>query len=370
MKLFQFHLVALASVVYIACNSANSTELSKEKTFKKVVSTKEMHEYRASHTATLLQNGKVLISGGFKKGPDRHSQVYSNTSEIFDPQSHAFTMSASMKVERCAHTATLMPDGDVLVTGGTNGESLASAELYHSKTGTWEKLPDMKAARSGHQAVLLSNKEVLIIGGSKSPETFAEVFNYQSKQFEKAIPATRNLSGPAVALLSNGKVLIAGGDINNQPVDVALVYDPKAGSFSETGKMGIVRRKSSIALLQNGNALIVGGSNNRDWKGRYTSTEIYDVKKNEFSRGPELNFERFKLMNGVLTLKDGSILVTGGDKHIEILKPGATGFETIGELEQPLYYSTSTLLPNGSTLIAGGYGNDVQARNNAWLLHY
>ncbi len=368
MKLFQFYLVALSATLYIFCNSANSSGLIKEKTSKKVISTREMHEYRASHTATLLSNGKVLISGGFKKGPDRHSQLYTNTAEIFDPQSGSFTTATSMNVERCSHTATLLPDGDVLVTGGTNGVSMASAELYHSKNGTWEKLPDMKAARSGHEAILLPGNQVLIIGGSKNAETFAELFNYQDKQFEKVISAPVNLSGSAVVLLPNGRVLVAGGDINNQPADVALLYDPKTGLFAATGKLSIVRHKSAVALLKNGNALLIGGSNNRDWKGKYTSTEIYDVEKNMFTKGPDLNFERFKLMKAVSTLPDGSILVTGGDAHIEVLKPGAQKFETMGELEQPLYYSTCTLLPNGSTLIAGGYSNDVQARKEGWLI--
>ncbi|GEO07736.1 Kelch repeat-containing protein [Segetibacter aerophilus] len=367
MKVFKNLLVAIASVICVSCNYANSKELSKEGTTSNVLSTKEMHENRAAHAATMLPGGKVFISGGFKKGPDGYSQLYSKTSEIFDPQSHSFMLATSMSTERCAHAATAMPDGNVLVTGGSNGHHLSSAELYNSKSGKWEALPDMKAARSGHDAILLPDNRVLIIGGSSRSETFAELFDYKSRQFVQVIPAPINLSGAASIMLKNGIVLIVGGSVNNQPVNSGLLFDPKSGTFTETGKMSIVRHKSSIALLPDGNALVVAGANNRDWKGKYKSTEIYNVQTNSFSAGPELNFERFKLMNAVITLKDGSILVSGGDKHIEILKPGAAKFETIGELEQPLYYSTSTLLKDGSTLIAGGYANDVQARNKAWI---
>lgn len=369
MKLFNFCLIALTPAFHIFCNSVTSGEAGKEPKPVNIIYVNDMHETRAAHTAVLLKNGTVLLTGGFRKRADGHSQLYSKTSEIFDPHTRSFTGSGDMHIERCDHSATLLPDGDVLVAGGTNGTNLASAELYDCKTGTWKTLTSMKAARAAHAAVLLPNNEVLIVGGSASPETFAELFNCKSKRFEKIIPAPVNIAGAAVVLLRNGKVLVAGGNMGRQPTDYAFIYDPASASFLPAGRLRAVRHKASVAILENGNALLIGGADSRDWQGKYSSTEIYDVKKNSFMKGPPLNFERFKLMNAVVTLKDGSIITSGGDRHIEILKPGALQFETIGELKESLYYSTSTLLSDGSILIAGGYGNDVQAKSKACVFN-
>ena|SRR3990172_7072929 len=77
-----------------------------------------MHETRASHTATVLPDGRVLIAGGFRKGPDGYSQIYSHTAEVFDPKTQIFTLTGEMHSERSGHTATLLPNGNVLIAGG------------------------------------------------------------------------------------------------------------------------------------------------------------------------------------------------------------------------------------------------------------
>jgi hypothetical protein len=147
------------------------------------------------------------------------------------------------------------------------------------------------------------------------------------------------------------------------------MYDPQKNNFSQIENMSTVRHKSASSLLPNGNVLIIAGSNNRDWKGKYKSTEIFEVQNGRFKKGPDLNYERFKLISSVVHTNDGTVVITGGDKHIEILKLGCSTFETVGELDQPLYYSCATPLNNGNVLITGGYGNDVQSQSKAWILH-
>ena len=326
-----------------------------------------LHEKRASHSAILLPNGKVLIVAGFRKGPDTYSQLYSRTAELYDPVHHTFTYTGSLHVPRCGQTATLLAGGrEVLITGGNNDHPrLASAELYDIATGQWTRLPDMLAGREGHQTVLLNNGKVLIIGGTGDARTAAELFNPVTRQFEKAGPAPYDLNGTALPL-PDGRILIAGGNQDDhQPSQLAMTYDPKTDRFTRVGDMTVVRYKAAAALLPDGRAIIIAGSNNRDWRGKYNSTEVFDPKTNQFSRGPVLNFERFKLGRSIITLGNGDILVTGGDQHIEQLHNGR--FSVVAALDQPCYFSTATLLQGGDILITGGYGNDCQCIEKAWV---
>jgi len=324
-----------------------------------------LHEKRASHSATLLPNGKVLITGGFRKGPDTYSQLYTATTEVFDPSTYHFSYSGSLHIARCGQTATLLAGGrEVLITGGNNDHPrLASAELYDIATGIWTRLPDMLAGREGHQAVLLNNGKVLIIGGTGDASTAVELYNPATRQFEKGGPAPIDCSGTAIPL-PDGRILIAGGSQDHQPTAMAMTYDPKANRFTRVGDMTVVRYKTAAAVLPDGRAIIIGGSDSRDWHGKYNSTELFDPKTNRFSSGPQLNFERFKLAHSIITLPNGDILVTGGNQHIERWHDGR--FSVVAALDQPCYFSTATLT-GGGILLAGGYGNDAQCIDKAWL---
>lgn len=328
----------------------------------------DLHELRAAHSATLLPNGKVLIAAGFRKGPNGYSQLYSNTAELYDPSTGKFAYTGSLHIARCGQTATLLPGGDVLITGGNNDTpGLASAELYNSGTGAWTRLPDMLTARQGHRAVLLTNGKVLIVGGSNKPDLYAELYNPATRRFERAGASPLRLSGSAIVQLRDGKVFIAGGIQGKEAVQYSMVYDPSADKFTRCTDLGIVKYKAGAALLPDGRVIIIGGSDNRDWNGKYSSTEIFDPVKNTFTRGPNLHFQRFKLKDAVVTLRNGTIVVAGGDDHIEILRPGDTVFTPVVTMDQPYYLSTATLLPNSDILLAGGYGKDAQCKAKAWL---
>lgn len=328
----------------------------------------DLHELRAAHTATLLPGGKVLIAAGFRKGPDGHSQLYSNTAELYDPSTGKFSYTGSLQIARCGQTGTLLPGGDVLITGGNNDvPHLASAELYNSSTGTWTRLPDMLAGREGHRAVLLTNGKVLIIGGSNKPGIYAELYNPGTRTFERAGASPLALSGSIVVQLRDGRIFISGGVRDKQAVQYSMIYDPATNRFTRGADLGIVKYKAGAALLPDGRVIIIGGSDNRDWNGKYSSTEIYDPKKNTFTKGPSLRYQRFKLNNAVVTLRNGTIIVAGGNDHIEMLRPNDTIFTTVATMDQPYYFSTATLLPNGDILLAGGYGNDAQCKSKAWL---
>jgi hypothetical protein len=325
-----------------------------------------LHEKRAAHSATVLPDGKVLIVAGFRKGPDRHSQLYTATTEIFDPATYHFTYSGSLHTARCGQTATLLAGGkEVLITGGNNDqEHLASAELYDVATGRWTQLPDMHAGREGHQAIPLKNGKVLIFGGTGSARNAIEFYNPATRTFEPGPPAPFECNGTALTL-ADGRILIAGGTQDRQLTRMAMVYDPATGRFTRVGDMTIVRYKTAAALLPDDRALLIGGSDNRDWNGKYSSTELFDPKTNTFSKGPDLNFGRFKLAHSLVTLSNGDILVAGGNQHIEQWHNGR--FSVVAVLDQPCYFTTATPLPKGAILLAGGYGDDVQCIDKAWV---
>ncbi|HEX6795157.1 MAG TPA: kelch repeat-containing protein [Casimicrobiaceae bacterium] len=121
---------------------------------------------RAQSTATLLANGHVLVAGGYAFLFDNHgsSEVSYALADLFDPIGD-WNSTGPMNARRTAHTATLLPNGQVLVTGGSDSNG-ASSELYDPMTGTWHVAASMQVARSGHTATLLPDGRVLVVGGS------------------------------------------------------------------------------------------------------------------------------------------------------------------------------------------------------------
>lgn len=160
---------------------------------KRFTSTTELRgnglfEPRASFAVTRLPNGKVLITGGVGV---TGGNVW--TTEVYDPQTHSFTHSTpigGLKTRRAHHTATLLPDGKVLITGGNDDgdtfEVFASAEIYDPTSGFSTRTPgNMSSPRFHHTATLLPDGRVLITGGydRRMPLRTAELFDPKTGTF-------------------------------------------------------------------------------------------------------------------------------------------------------------------------------------------
>ena len=330
----------------------------------------KMHELRGSHTATLLPNGKVLVAGGFKK--DRtYSQIYFKSAELFDPRTQIFELTGNLNASRCGHTATLLANGKVLIVGGGDDRPLSSAEIYDPQTERFTSVGEMAVPRQGHTATLLTDGNVLIVGGTQDAYHGAELFNAKTMRFESTgLPRFIRLAHSAT-LLPDGRVLVVGGAVNEERghkvLQSAEIYDPKKREFAATGKMSMVRYKHAAAMLPDGSVFIIGGSDEHDWDGQYKSAEIFDPKKGSFTRIGDPRAKRFKLPGAITLLKDGSILIAGGSNYIERYDPKARAFSTVAELEEPNFYSTATLMADGAVLIAGGYNTQPQSTDKAWL---
>ena len=129
--------------------------------------TGDMTQVRQSHTATLLGDGRVLVVGGWG------DEAISASAEVYDPASRSWTAAGSLSAPLMGVTATLLSDGSVLVAGGMDTRPVnasdtpasASAELFDPSTGTWGATIDLTQARTRHTATLLPDGTVLVAGG-------------------------------------------------------------------------------------------------------------------------------------------------------------------------------------------------------------
>lgn len=181
-----------------------------------------------------------------------------------------------MSVAREQHTATLLPNGQVLVAGGYHfdpnfNDSLSSTELYTPATGKWTTTGSMNTPRYGHKAVLLTSGQALVLGGTD--QSSGGTFQLNSTELYNAATGKWSLngntfqsgnSGFSATLLRTGKILIAGGIVGVYPHEhttaATELYDPSVGSSATTGAMNMARTDHSAILLPNGQVLAAGGS--------------------------------------------------------------------------------------------------------------
>ena len=328
--------------------------------------TGDLNVARSEHTATLLPNGRVLVTAGL---PNALFNGRTNASELYDPATGVWTSTGFLKTPRSRATATLLPNGKVLVAGGSGFTSetvnppcchvlLASVEIYDPATGAWASTGNLNSTRSGGTATLLPNGKVLVAGFGSS----TELYDPSTGTWTPTGPLNAARSGHTTTLLPNGKVLIAGGAGNGGMLSSVELYDPLTGVWMPTSNLNVARSGHTAILLPHGKVLIKGGVGGSS--AALSSAELYDFASASWVNTGSLGTRRAN--HTATLLASGKLLVAGGFNRPSIALQTQSSSElydhvsgtwsSTGSLNASRHSHTATLLGSGKVLVAGGLG--------------
>ena len=318
---------------------------------------------RSDHaSANIPSSPLVLASGGTSDGT-----TVLKTSEVYDPVNNKWQLTGDMKIARRGHIATALQNGKILVTGGYDGKNaLATAEIYDPSNGTWTATTGtMSLARRFHTATLLADGRVLIAGGTvvgNGDPKITELYDPIDGKFYIGTSLPEPRLGHTATLLNEGKVLITGNSTSGLDGKKTILFNylpctPQPCTDSSTiipvGSMLNSRSNHTATSLTDGNILVTGGFGNGIDK-----AEIFNITLRSWSATASGMNGRHALHTATL-LQDGSVLIVGGydgstpTNIIEIYKDSS--FQTGKTLNTNRAMHTSALLPNGNVLIFGTY---------------
>jgi WD40 repeat protein len=272
---------------------------------------------RGLFSATLLMDGRVLVVGGHNP-----SDPWIAGAEIYDPLSAAWSMSQPLFNHGIGHTATLLNDGRVLVTGGCSGDGapgrISQAELFDPTSNSWSGAGLMSQSRCGHFAALLANGQVLVAGGENGESILgsSELYDPVSNQWSQSGALNVARSGAVAVTLSDGRVMATGGRINRigseSTIDSVEIYDINSGIWNQVMPMPEARYAHTANLLPGGEVLVVGGLEDLEngLKRFLGSVDIYDPDDDSWSQMASTASPR--AYHTTTLLPDGRIFVAGG----------------------------------------------------------
>ncbi len=322
--------------------------------------TGSMNVARDGQTATLLQNGEVLVTGG-----SNDTSGFLSSAELYNPAKGNWTFTGSLSIPRSLDEAVLLQNGEVLVAGGFDenlccgAPPVTSAELYNPATGTFSATGSMTTGRDDFALVLLQNGEVLAAGGDQAPgsgiPSTAELYNPATGTWTATGSMTTSVSNPGFVLLQNGDVFVADIDI----------YHPATGTFTALNPPAPSGAGGPVGLVLNGSVLTYGG---------IFGGAIYNPSSNQWTTysPPPCDMPNQNCGAGAALLNNGKMLVAGGITTVNaqpypihetnglsaLFDPATLTWASTQNLKKDRVGQSMTLLQNGQVLVAGGESFD------------
>lgn len=343
---------------------------------------------RFGHRATLLDDGRVLVAGGFTGVANNNfiSPEPVPVVQVFDFETATWGLVGSFDGRSApgpgGYASTIkLPDGNVLAIGFfEEGEDVfGSRVVLDQDADSWVQLPPNPLARGLPELTLLDDGRVLVTGGFLSrgqpgPSfelgTAVEIYDPATGQWREAPEMNETLEYQAVVLMGDGRALAAGGRaLNFDPSNRAEVYDPETNEWTLTGSMNAPLSFPVAVALSDGRVLVTGASDLNSDAAEPTS-EIYDPATGVWSHtGP---MQHARVFHSMTRLPDGRVLVVGGEdpagernaphSSTEIFDPRTETWSPGPDLSGPRFDHSATLLPDGRVFLAGGIG--VNPLNN------
>jgi hypothetical protein len=317
-------------------------------------------EPRAVHQTTPLADGRLLITGGCTL-PGCEGAAEGRRSVLFDPQDGAFEAGPTMRRARLSHTATRLDDGRVLLTGGYPGEggaATASAELYDPRGGTFTETGAMGAARADHTATLLGDGTVLIAGGRDAEGAALASTELYDPVTGRFAPGPQLLAPRAAhtATLAGGDVVVVGGARTERAL--ARTEMLRDGRWREGPPLATPRVKHAAVALRDGRLLVVGGAVDVEGRALLDDTELLDPRRGRVTAGPRLPDGQYKLSGAVVTLPDGRVAIAGGERVV-LFDPRSDTVRTVEHAAVPRRSFVTASLAGDELLVAGGYDGRI-----------
>jgi len=297
-----------------------------------------------------------------------------NINNIYTQNYGNWTSVAQMNLDRSGFASIVLPNGNVLVTGGQSysaNEITNTSEIYDYKTNTWSYAANMNVQRTEHQLVLLDNNRVLAIGGYQLKS--CEIYSIDDDKWvlTDSLKVMRYY-GSTVSLLNNGEVLVVGGFVvSGDPITLnnlnnVEIYNPILNKWRVTDSLKIGRRHHTATLLNSGNLLIVGGVTNNGIE--LNNCEIFDTSLEKWTDADSLNYARYN--HSAVLLSNGNVLVSGGSNYTiptapwlnscEVYDSINNKWDTVTSMVYPKNSHSSIILNNNYILFIGGYfGSEI-----------
>lgn len=315
-----------------------------------------MSRARANAAAFVLDDGRVLVSGG----QSGYGRGITASTELFDPRKETWAPGPSMSTPRYNHRVARLRDGRFLVVGGTTEghRSLRECELYDPRAGVWKRTGSLREARAIFGIATLPDGRVLVAGGFASNSTLDSVEIYDPRTgvwSPGPRMSTRRQDGVLLAPLPDGRLLAAGGMyIPDTTLSTAEVFEPASGRWRRVGSMMGPRAQGTLVALPDGRILAAGGASHADGRPP-EAAELFDPAT---GRWGAVDAPSPGLVISTAWLGGRPVLVGGYHggslSRVEAFDARTGTWEALPPLRAPRLYAVVAPLADGRVLVAGG----------------